>query len=178
MSLIDVRAHFLPDQYREALATAGIDQPDGFPRVPMWSAAEHVAVMDRLGIEACLLSMSSPGVQFGDGVTASDAVSLARHVNDVAAATIAQHPGRFGAFASLPMADESESLAEIERALDGLGLDGVNVLTNVNGVYLGDASLEAINGRIEPPPCHGVHPPDHPPAEMGNTARRLFPRFG
>ncbi len=76
------------------------------------------------------------------------------------------------------MADGSESLAEIGRALDGLGLDGVNVLTNVNGVYLGDASLEAINGRIEPPPCHGVHPPDHPPAEMGNTARRLFPRFG
>ena len=144
MSLIDVHAHFLPDQYREALATAGIDQPDGFPRVPMWSAEEHVAMMDRLGIDACLLSVSSPGVQFGDGVTASDAVSLARHVNDVAAATIAQHPGRFGAFASLPMADESESLAEIERALDGLGLDGVNVLTNVNGVYLGDASLELI----------------------------------
>ena len=144
----------------------------------MWTADEHVAVMDRLGIEACLLSVSSPGVQFGDGVTASDAVTLAGHVNDVAAAAIAQHPGRFGTFASLPMADESESLAEIGRALDGLGLDGVNVLTNVNGVYLGDASLEAINGRIEPPPCHGVHPPDHPPAEMGNTARRLFPRFG
>jgi hypothetical protein len=67
VSLIDVHAHFLPDQYREALATAGIDRPDGFPRVPMWSAEEHVAVMDRLGIDACLLSVSSPGVQF-DGI--------------------------------------------------------------------------------------------------------------
>ena len=42
------------------------------------------------------------------------------------------------------MADIDETLAEIERALDGLGLDGVNVLTNVAGVYLGDASLEPI----------------------------------
>ena len=148
MSLIDVHAHFLPDQYREALATAGIDQPDGFPRVPMWNAPEHVEVMDRLGIEACVLSVSSPGVQFGEGMSASDAVSLARHVNDVAAATITQHPGRFGAFASLPMADEGESLAEIERALDGLGLDGINLLTNVAGVYLGDASLEPIMAEL------------------------------
>ena len=148
MSLIDVHAHFLPDQYREALATAGIDQPDGFPRVPMWNASEHVEVMDRLGIEACVLSVSSPGVQFGEGMSASDAVSLARHVNDVAAATITQHPGRFGAFASLPMADEGESLAEIERVFDGLGLDGVNLLTNVAGVYLGDASLEPIMAEL------------------------------
>lgn len=148
MSLIDVHAHFLPDQYREALATAGIDQPDGFPRVPMWNAPEHVEVMDRLGIEACVLSVSSPGVQFGEGMSASDAVSLARHVNDVAAATITQHPGRFGAFASLPMSDEGESLVEIERALDGLGLDGVNLLTNVAGVYLGDASLEPIMAEL------------------------------
>ena len=143
----------------------------------MWTADEHVAVMDRLGIEARLLSVSSPGVQFGDGVTASDAVTLAGHVNDVAAAAIAQHPGRFGTFASLPMADESESLAEIGRALDGLGLDGVNVLTNVNGVYLGDASLEAIMAELNR--RHAmvfIHPIT--PAEMGNTARRLFPRFG
>ena len=103
MSLIDVHAHFLPDHYRDALAAAGIDQPDGFPRVPTWSAEEHLAVMDRLGIDAAVLSVSSPGVRFGTGESASNAVALARHVNDVAAATVAEHPGRFGAFASLPM---------------------------------------------------------------------------
>jgi predicted TIM-barrel fold metal-dependent hydrolase len=80
--------------------------------------------------------------------TASDAVGLARHVNDVAAATIAEHPGRFGAFASVPMTSADEAMAEIERALDGLGLDGVTVLTNVGGVYLGDASLEPIMAEL------------------------------
>lgn len=148
MSLIDVHAHFLPPGYRSALETAGIDQPDGFPRVPTWSAEDHVAMMDRVGIAASVLSVSSPGVQFGDGDSASDAVALARHVNDVAAATISEHPGRFGAFASLPMGDLDESLAEVERALDGLGLDGVNLLTNVSGVYLGDASLEPLMAEL------------------------------
>jgi 6-methylsalicylate decarboxylase len=69
VSLIDVHAHFLPPQYRDALAAAGIDAPDGFPRVPNWSAADHVAVMDRLGIDAAILSVSSRGVQFGEGST-------------------------------------------------------------------------------------------------------------
>ena len=103
--LIDVHAHFLPPQYRDALANAGIDQPDGFPRVPTWSADDHVAVMDRLGIGTAILSVSSPGVRFGDGGSASDEIALARYVNDVASTTIADHPGRFGAFASLPMID-------------------------------------------------------------------------
>ena len=149
MSLIDVHAHFLPPHYREALTAAGIDQPDGFPRVPSWSAEDHVAVMDRVGIDAAVLSVSSPGVQFGEGISASDAVALARHVNDVAAETISGHPGRFGAFASLPMSNIDQSLAEIERALDGLHLDGVNVLTNVAGVYLGDASLDPVIAELD-----------------------------
>jgi predicted TIM-barrel fold metal-dependent hydrolase len=146
--LIDVHAHFLPAQYRDALGAAGIDQPDGMPRVPMWSADDHVAMMNRVGIDAAVLSVSSPGVQFGEGASASDAIALARHVNDVAATTIRDHPRRFGAFASLPPGDVDASLAEIERALDGLGLDGINVLTNVGGVYLGDASLEPVMAEL------------------------------
>jgi 6-methylsalicylate decarboxylase len=149
VTLIDVHAHFLPSEYREALAASGIDHPDGFPRVPMWSADEHVATMDRVGIDVAMLSVSSPGVSFGEGLTASDAVSLARIVNDVAAAAMKDHPRRFGAFASLPVADVGESLAEVERALEGLGLDGVNVLTNVGGVYLGDTSLEPLMAELD-----------------------------
>ncbi len=161
--MIDVHAHFLPVEYREALAAAGIDQPDGFPRVPGWSADDHVAVMDRLGIDVAVLSVSSPGVRFGEGATASDAIGLARHVNDVAATTIADHPGRFGAFASIPLGDIGESLAEIERSLDSLRLDGITVLTNVDGVYLGDSSLdpvmEELNRRRAVVFLHPTSPP-------------------
>ncbi len=148
MSLFDVHAHFLPPAYRDALTTAGIDRPDGFPVIPQWSAAEHVGVLDRLGIATAMLSVSSPGVHFGDGLSVSDAVALARHVNDVAAATIRSHPGRFGAFASVALPHLDAALAETERALDGLGLHGINVLTNVAGVYLGDPSLDPLMAEL------------------------------
>jgi predicted TIM-barrel fold metal-dependent hydrolase len=149
MGLVDVHAHYLPPVYREALAAAGIDRPDGMPAVPDWSAGAHVALMDRLGIDTALLSVSSPGVRFGDGVGASDAVALARAVNDVGAATAREHPGRFGVFASLPLPDLDASIAEVERALDGLGLDGVVLMTNVDGVYLGDPSLEPLMAELD-----------------------------
>src|SRR5262249_51178932 len=63
---IDVHAHYLPDAYRAALLAAGHDRPDGFPQVPDWSVEEHLAAMDRLGIATSLLSISSPGIYFGD----------------------------------------------------------------------------------------------------------------
>ena len=66
--LIDVHAHYLPAFYREALLQHGHAQPDGFPHIPDWSAEEHVAAMDRLGIARSLLSISSPGVHLGDEV--------------------------------------------------------------------------------------------------------------
>ncbi len=47
---LDVHAHYLPEPYRQALERAGHGQPDGMPQIPEWSADEHVALMDRLGI--------------------------------------------------------------------------------------------------------------------------------
>jgi len=55
---IDIHAHYVPDFYRDALQHAGHTEPDGFPEIPAWSAAEHVAAMDRLGISTSLLSIS------------------------------------------------------------------------------------------------------------------------
>jgi len=141
--MIDVHAHYLTPRYRDALLAAGIEHPDGMPAIPRWSVESALTTMDSLGIDVALLSVSSPGVAFGDGT-----VDLARHVNDVAAAVMADHPTRFGAFASLPLPDVDAARAEIARALDDLGLDGVVLLTNVDGVYLGDVSLEPVLAEL------------------------------
>ena len=138
---IDVHAHFLPDGYRQAAIDAGHAQPDGFPQLPEWSAAEHVDVMDRLGISTSLLSISSPGVHFGDDTAAR---ALAREVNEDGRRAVADHPGRFGLFAALPAPDIDGSVAEIEYCYDRLGVDGVSLLTNVDGIYLGDPVYEPI----------------------------------
>jgi 6-methylsalicylate decarboxylase len=133
---IDVHAHYLPDFYREALVETGRDQPDGFPYVPEWSAEEHVAVMDRLGIERSMLSVSSPGV-LGDA-------ELAAAVNDAGRKAVVDNPGRFGLLASLPVPDVDRALAEIARSLDVLEADGFVLVTNVDGTYVSDESLEPV----------------------------------
>lgn len=159
---IDLHAHFLPPAYRSACEAAGHAQPDGFPTLPQWSAAEHVDVMDRLRIAKSYLSISSPGVHFGDDTAAR---GLAREVNDAGHDARQQHAGRFGLLASLPLPDIDGTMAEIAYAFDTLHADGVALLTNVNGTYLGDASYEpvfaALNDRharvfIHPssPACH------------------------
>jgi predicted TIM-barrel fold metal-dependent hydrolase len=137
---IDVHFHYLSPEYREKLIDAHGSSPDGFA-APQWSPAGALAMMDRMGIATGMLSVSSPGVHFGNDAKAR---LLARSVNEFAARTIADNRGRFGGFASLPLPDVDGALAEIAYALDTLKLDGVIVLTNFNGVYLGDKRLDPI----------------------------------
>ena len=143
---IDVHAHYLPEPYRAALADHGHSQPDGFPQIPAWSAEEHVAAMDRLGIATSLLSISSPGVHLGDGTATPD---LAREVNEAGRRAVLAHPGRFGLFASLPLPDVDASMAEIAHCCDRLDVVGFTALTNVGGTYLGDAAFQPVFRELD-----------------------------
>ncbi|TXN29464.1 amidohydrolase family protein [Lacisediminihabitans profunda] len=138
---IDVHAHFVPEHYRHALAAAGHDHPDGIKAIPEWSPELALAAMDRLGVATSLLSISSPGVHFGDDAKAAE---LARLVNEDAMRLREQHPERFGFFASVPLPDVDASLSEMRFALDDLGADGITIETNHHGMYLGDERLEPI----------------------------------
>ena len=137
---IDVHFHYLSPEYRVQMIDAVGGSPDGFA-APKWSAEAALAMMDRMGIATGMLSVSSPGVHFGNDAKAR---LLARSVNEFAARTIGDHRGRFGGFASLPLPDVDGALEEIPYALDTLKLDGVVVLTNFNGVYLGDKRLDPV----------------------------------
>jgi 6-methylsalicylate decarboxylase len=143
---IDVHAHYLPASYREALVDNGHGQPDGFPQIPAWSAEEHVAAMDRLGIATSLLSISSPGVHLGDGATTPD---LAREVNEAGHRAVLDHPGRFGLFASIPLPDVDASIAEIAHCCDRLDVIGFAALTNVGGTYLGDPAFRPVFRELD-----------------------------
>ncbi|MGI8330468.1 amidohydrolase family protein [Actinomadura scrupuli] len=145
---IDVHVHFLPDAYRRAAIDAGYRLADGLapPGLPEWSAERHLEVMDGLGVETAVLSVSSPGVLLYD--EPARVAELARIVNDEGAAVAAAHPGRFGFFASLPLPDVEASLEEIRRAFDELGADGVVLMTNYRGVYPGDPRLAPVFAEL------------------------------
>lgn len=108
--------------------------------VPPWSVAGHLKVMDESGIAASLLSW--PGAaSFLKGQAAKD---LARAMNEAFAGIVDQHPGRFGAFAVLPVDDIDVALDEMAYALDVLKLDGVSLTTSANGRYLGDTYFDPL----------------------------------
>ena len=138
---IDVHAHYLPPVYYDALRDAGVTELDGGMPIPRWSLENSLEMMDRCRTATQILSLSSPSVQFVRGAAA---IRLARAVNEAGAACVKAHPGRFGLFATLPLEDVAASLAEIAFALDNLGADGIVLMTNVHGIYLGSEALNPV----------------------------------
>src|SRR4029077_1312197 len=105
------------------------------------------------------LSLGARGVHFGDDARAAE---LARALNDEAAGICACSP-RLGSFATLPLPDIDSACTEASRALGGLGLDGVLLLTSYGGCYLGHPSYDPL---LEVLDAHEatvlVHPAVHP----------------
>jgi len=159
--LIDVHSHFVTEEYVLEATRAGHRHPEGMPRWASWSASEHLALMDQVGVRTSILSVSSPGTHFGDDLAAR---RLSRRLNEFAIEVAHAHPGRFGHFASLPFPDVSGSLVELAYALDVLGSDGIALLSNAHGIYLGDERYQQVyaelNRRGTTVFVHPVSPPN------------------
>jgi predicted TIM-barrel fold metal-dependent hydrolase len=169
---VDVHAHFIPAEYRRALIAAGHSRPDGMPALPGWSREGALALMDRLGVRTALLSISSPGVHFGDDAAAR---ALARGVNESGARLAEENPGRFGFFASLPLPDVAGAVAESVYALDILKADGVVLETNQRGLYLGDARLERLYAELDRRGAVVFIHPTSPHCACGADLARAYP---
>lgn len=135
---IDVHHHIVPKEYLAALALVGIKNAVGEP-FPQWNIENTLAFMDRQGIAIAINSISAPGIYFGDN---NFTQKLARKCNEISACMVNEYPNRFGAFAILPLPDIGASIVELEYALDTLNLDGVVLLTNFGGIYIGDAHYD------------------------------------
>lgn len=172
--LIDIHAHFVTDGYIAAARTAGVEHPDGMPGWPEWSVEQHLDLMQRGGIAKSYLSVSSPGVHFGDD---NAACVLAREVNEFGAQVRAKRPHQFGHFASLPLPDVGGSLAEAAYALDVLGSDGVAVESNHHGLYLADSRFEPLweelNRRSAVVFVHPTSPPHAEDISLGRPRPML-----
>src|SRR5215467_13524935 len=143
-SRIDIHHHILPAFYRTVLSDLGITVSGGRP-IPEWDLENTLALMDRHAIATAITSISEPGIYFGDETFAKD---LARRCNEFSAQLIHDYPQRFGAFAILPLPDIDAALRELEYALDTLKLDGVVLLSSVDGRYLGDPLFDELFSEL------------------------------
>jgi predicted TIM-barrel fold metal-dependent hydrolase len=113
-----------------------------------WSVQKSLDDMDKGGVATSILSISEPGVFFGNYDAAR---ALARECNEFGAKTISDHKGRFGQFAIVPLPDVDGALKEIAYALDTLKADGICMMTDYQGKFLGDPAftpvMEELNRR-------------------------------
>jgi predicted TIM-barrel fold metal-dependent hydrolase len=123
---VDVHQHMVPEPYARWLRSRGVDAPGGRP-LPEWSPDEALKLMDRQGIAAAIVSLTTPGAYLGDG---ADAAYVARQANEYGAQLATDHPGRFGFFATLTLPDVTAAVAAAEHALAELSADGVMLLAN------------------------------------------------
>lgn len=168
MSRIDVHQHLIPAGYRAALTQHGITEVGG-RALPDWSVESALEVMDNLDTANAVLSVSAPGTTFLTDV--GEALALARATNDETAEVIRPHHDRLGFFATVPLPHVAAAAGEAERALDTLGADGVVLLANSAGTYLGqeDQSLlwEVLNERSA---VAFIHPAELPGPEVPGVA--------
>ena len=137
---IDLHSHAITKGYLDYIKANGAEMDEGFP-IPVWDAEQHIAFMDKAGIQTAVLTMPAPQPWFGD-VEASAAVC--RSYNEECAALKARYPGRFMFCAALPLPDVDAAIREAVYALDTLKADGIKLATNVNAQYLGVPELDTL----------------------------------
>ncbi|MEO7402095.1 MAG: amidohydrolase family protein [Burkholderiales bacterium] len=132
---IDVHHHIMPPAYVEQAVKLGQPKP------PPWSVQRSLDEMDKNGIATSVVALMQPGAYF-ENVELDR--KLARESNEFAAKMAADHPGRFGSFATLPLMDVEGSLREIAYAFDTLRADGIGLMTSYGTTYLGDPRFAPI----------------------------------
>ncbi|MDQ0757165.1 amidohydrolase family protein [Arthrobacter sp. B3I4] len=136
---IDTHQHIIPPGYARWVRKKGIQS--GGVDLPPWSERSALKFMDKHGVQTGILSLPTPGVHFGDP---AEARQQAREVNEFTAEVVASRPERFGFFATLTLPDVEGALAEARYALDTLHADGIVLLANYDGRYLGDPVFEPL----------------------------------
>jgi 6-methylsalicylate decarboxylase len=144
---IDVHAHFYPTRYIDCVSRLRGEQNY---RIRAAGAAvtleQRVDLLDRSGIRVQVLSV---GGRQPYGAEANEAISAAKLGNDLFAEVCTRHGGHFAAFAALPLPHIDAALFELARALDDLGMLGVNLGCSVAGQPLDDAAFAPVFAELD-----------------------------
>src|SRR5215475_4578005 len=192
--MIDMHAHWRPAELANALRARTrepriLRNQDGVEVLksrmneePLAQAFDHVDFhlgrMDRQAVRMSVLSLLGSFCWI-ESQPADVAVPLCRVVNDRFSAICQEHPGRFAAYAALPLIDIAAAAAELERALNLPGMIGAQLPGNA---FLTRQEGEAMRPLLEVADRHhavlfihhGPRPGDAFPKVGGDTdnARR------
>ncbi|OFW18254.1 MAG: hypothetical protein A3F69_05175 [Acidobacteria bacterium RIFCSPLOWO2_12_FULL_66_10] len=141
---IDIHHHFAPPAWVTEVKGRPLLQPAN----TTWTPEKSIEDLDRAGSAAAVISITNPGLWFGDNQTTN---RIARACNEYGAKLVQQYPTRFGLFAAMPLPDIDATLKEIAYAYDVLKADGVGLFTSYGDTWLGNAAfrpvMEELNRR-------------------------------
>lgn len=160
--MIDMHAHWKPGEIADALRARTrepriLRNADGVevlkaPRMgetPLDQAFDDadfsLARMDRQGVDVSVLSLLGSFCWI-EAQPVDVATSLCRSVNDGMSAICQRHPGRFAAFAALPLTDLAAATAELDRAMNLPGIVGAQLPGNY---FVTRADAEAARPLLE-----------------------------
>ncbi|KAF2029155.1 amidohydrolase 2 [Setomelanomma holmii] len=131
---IDVHSHVVPPWYRTLVSLTG-----GSP-TPNWTIESHFSLMATLNIRRSIVSISTPGtiVFAGD---APRSIALARLLNEYLAALARAYPEHFSFYATAPLPYVNASIKEVNYAVNKLNALAIGLLSNYEGIYLGNPVL-------------------------------------
>jgi predicted TIM-barrel fold metal-dependent hydrolase len=132
---IDIFNHIFPQKFFDKYIDKGSGGKDIGKRVAniqtIVDVDARLRILDQFGDYVQVISLPLPPLEIIAGPEKSP--QLAREANDGLAELVHRHDRFFGFVAALPMNNPDAALAEIERAVDGLGAFGIQLHTNVAG---------------------------------------------
>jgi aminocarboxymuconate-semialdehyde decarboxylase len=150
--IVDFHAHFLPqgaidaaDTGREWHGTLLTRNAKGKPwlktgtyetglgAVEYWAGPEQrIEAMDAAGIDITVISLAPPMYRYAL-LDAKTGLAAARETNDTLRDWCQGWPDRFRGLANVPLQDIDAAIAELDRAVNDLGLIGASIGTHVDG---------------------------------------------
>jgi aminocarboxymuconate-semialdehyde decarboxylase len=128
-----------------------------------------LAEQDKAGVDVVVLTPWSSLFRYDADLEAS---VQANHIqNDALARLVAEHGSRVAALGTVPLQDSQAAVAELKRAVNELGLLGVEIGTNINGVYLGDSQFRPFWAAAEE---LGAFIEIHPVSGLGGSAKKDY----
>jgi predicted TIM-barrel fold metal-dependent hydrolase len=154
---IDIFSHIAPRKFIDALAKRIGEKNVPEFLVPRPASKSTVDGRSNIDMRLALLDkfpgltqvLTPTGHTVEKYASPDDAAYLAKVYNDELAELVHKHPDKFvAAVASLPLNNIDATLKEIDRAINELGLRGINLNTPINGKSLDSAEFLPIYERM------------------------------
>lgn len=135
--VIDFEHHYIPAELGQRFGLdptkkEAVKTRDATVHAQLFDLEAQIRDMDRVGIDiavmSCILGWDTPQEN-------------CRLINDTSARIQKEYPARFVGLAHAPILDGNAGLKELERAVEELGLKGVTISSQVNGLSLDAAEF-------------------------------------